>query len=73
MNEPAIMSARTLHKHSYSKPMSRHEASYSPFAADHAERQMMEQGSAALLRAIWRSHPIIMAGHAVAGRQVVRP
>lgn len=71
--EPAILSHRLLQKHGYSKPASRDSASYSPLAADMAYSQMMEQGSKALLRAIWRSHPIIMAHHAVAGRCVVRP
>lgn len=39
----------------------------------HVEQASVAEGSKALLRALWRSHPIILARHAAAGRQVVRP
>ena len=41
--------------------------------ADGAHARNMEQGSDALLRAIWRRHPRIMHYAAKAGRNVVVP
>lgn len=73
MSEPAALTDRAMHRHGYTKPMSKQGAWCSPLAADHANATSMALGSKALLAALWRSHPIILARHAAAGRQVVQP